>query len=106
MGDAEEEDEEDEDIRSLMNLEEKIKQMKVEWAKADGEDAAFIEMKIRDMEEFVADAKAQLGIAVDVEMKDAAMRRKRDRSDVLGDNTTVEGGNDGGGGIFSRFKKK
>lgn len=46
--------------------------MKLEWARAEGEDAAFIESKIRDMEEFLLECKKELGLAEDAEMKDAA----------------------------------
>ena len=71
--------------------------MKLEWAKVDGEDAAFIESKIRDMEEFVAEAKKDLGLDEDIDMADAAKYKKRGRDEV--DDAEEESG------FFGRFKR-
>ena len=99
----------DEDLQALIRLEDKIKAMKVAWAKAEGDDAAFIESKIRDMEEFLADAKKDLGLDDDTEMKDAAKHKKRGRGDVEGSDAEDEGSANAvtrtGKGIFGRFKK-
>lgn len=100
-----EDDDMEEDIKRLMQVETMIRKMKLEWAKAEGEDAAFIEGKIRDMEEFLTEAKAGLGIDQDIDMQDAAKYRKRERSDVLDDDGDVAD-DSGNGGIFSRFKRK
>lgn len=105
-------DVDDDDITVLISIEEKIKEMKLEWAKASGEDAEFIEGKIRDMEEFLRDAKKELGIAEDTEMKDAASNKKRGRCEVVdgdgdGDTTTSknnEGANSTGRGFLGGFK--
>ena len=109
--DKEEEEEEDvdDDIVYLMKIEEKIKEMKLEWAQANESDAAFIEDKIRDMEEFLADAKKELGIAEDTEMKDATKNKKRGRGEVGGDGDgdgEAVGGDDGeNAGFLARFKR-
>lgn len=89
-----------------MNVEAKIKEMKVEWAKADGEDAAFIESKIRDMEEFLIEAKKELGIDVDTEMKEATENKKRGRNDVVDSDEDAAGNSEEEGeGFLARFRR-
>ena len=99
----------DDDLEALIRIEDKIKTMKVEWAKAEGDDAAFIESKIRDMEEFLVDAKNDLGLNDDTEMKDAAKYKKRGRGEVEGNDAEDEGSANAvtraGKSIFGRFKK-
>ena len=94
----------EEDIKRLVDVENMIKKMKLEWAKADGEDAAFIEGKIRDMEEFLSEAKAGLGIDQDTDMQDAAKTKKRGRDDVIDDDADAD--DSGNGGFLGRFKRK
>ena len=61
----------------LSDLEKKILEMRRESAVAANlEDAAFIDAKIEEMEEFIRESKKELGLPVDVEMK---IRRKRTR---------------------------
>ena len=99
----EDKDLDEEDLSYLLQLENKIKLMKVEWAKAQGDDAAFIESKIRDMQEFLTDAKQQLGITEDVDMMESAKYRKRGRGEVIDDEDGDEG-ESGDTGLFGRFK--
>lgn len=70
----------EEELDFLIDLEAKILVMRRESATAASrEDAAFIEKKIKEMEEFIREAKTELGIPVDAEMTLETANKKRGR---------------------------
>ena len=95
----------DDDLAYLLEIENKIKEMKLQWAQEEGDDAAFIESKIRDMEEFLADAKQQLGLEEDTDMVDAAKIKKRGREDVIDGEEESDASGGGVGGFLERIVK-
>ena len=109
---SEEEDPEDgqdlskeqkEDLDYIIDLENKILALRREAATAANiEDANFIDAKIKDMEEFVKEAKIEFGFAVDEDMTLETANKKRGRKNKNGnadaDAAAAAGGGGGGGG--------
>ena len=70
----------EEELDFLIDLEAKILAMRRESATAASrEDAAFIENKIKEMEEFIREAKTELGIPFDADMTLETANKKRGR---------------------------
>ena len=78
------------DLAYLKEIAAKIDELKIEWAKADGDDAAFIQSKIEEMEEFLAEAKKEFGLLDDVDMTESGKYRKRGLGDDDDDDEVVE----------------
>lgn len=90
-----EEDIDEEDMQFLQDLEAKILALRREAATAaNAEDAAFIAEKIKDMEEFVKEAKIEFGMVVDTDMT-VNKKHKNNSSSEGEDEASVVGNSNG-----------
>lgn len=86
--DNEEQESDQGDMQFLQDLEAKILALRRKAATAaNAEDAAFIAEKIKDMEEFVREAKIEFGIVVDTEM--AVNKKHKNNSSSEGEDASI-----------------